>query len=148
VRSTTLKRTPCDTRRALQHGLSALHKAAAVGQLPCMRTLLEYRASVGLATSDGLTAMHLAAWKGQREALRLLHSHRADVNAAAADGGTPLHEAVRSGDLGCVQLLLQIGAAPATPDKVSLALLPLACTSVLSICDCSLMCEQTSCSSS
>lgn len=83
-----------------------------------MRTLLEYKADVALATADGLTATHLAAWKGHREALRLLHSARADLLASSNDGSTPLHEAVRSGDQPCVQLLLQLGSSPAVADRV------------------------------
>lgn len=83
-----------------------------------MRTLLEYKADVALATADGLTAAHLAAWKGHREALRLLHSGRADLQATSHDGSTPLHEAVRSGDQDCVELLLQLGANPTIADRV------------------------------
>lgn len=113
----------------VQHGLTALHKASVVGQLACLRVLLEFKADVARPTTDGLTAMHLAAWKGQREALRLLASQHADVNAKSADGGTPLHEAVRSGDLSTVQMLLQLGATADTADKV-LGPAPLRCTPV------------------
>ena len=126
IRNTDLTRTSPAHRATpnltqpshVQHGLTALHKAAVVGQLSCMRTLLDFHADVSATTSDGLTPAHLAAWKGQREVLRLLHSHRADLSAAAADGGTPLHEAVRSGDRGTVELLLQYGAKADAADKV------------------------------
>jgi ankyrin repeat protein len=102
----------------MKHGLTALHKAAVTGQLACLRTLLEYNASVAKTTPDGLTAVHLAAWKGQHEAIRLLASRQADLNAKSQDGGTPLHEAVRSGDNTTVHLLLQLGAKAGVEDKV------------------------------
>ena len=103
----------------MQHGLTALHKAAVTGRLDSMRILLEYKTDPACASPDGLTALHLAAWKGQREALRLLTSQvGANVQPLSNDGSTPLHEAVRSGDSSCVELLLQSGADASVADRV------------------------------
>lgn len=103
----------------MQHGLTALHKAAVTGRLDSMRILLEFKTDPACASPDGLTAMHLAAWKGQREALRLLTSQvGANVQPLSNDGSTPLHEAVRSGDSSCVELLLQAGADASVADRV------------------------------
>jgi ankyrin repeat protein len=111
---------PLKATQHMQHGLTALHKAAVTGQLACLHTLLDYNASVEKLTPDGLSAVHLAAWKGQHEVIRLLATRRADLNARSQDGGTPLHEAVRSSDNVTVHLLLQLGAKADVADKVRL----------------------------
>jgi ankyrin repeat protein len=103
----------------MQHGLTALHKAAVTGRLGSIRILLEYKADPASSTEDGLTALHLAAWKGQTEALRLLLSYtRGNAQPQSNDGSTPLHEAVRSGDVSCVELLLKAGADASLADRV------------------------------
>ena len=85
---------------------TALHLAAAAGQLPVVELLLSLKASVRVASSGGATPLHYAAAAGHDGVATLLLEHGADPNARDANGRAPMHEAARHGHPQVQQVLL------------------------------------------
>ena len=100
----------------VEAGRTALHVAAARGDVDILQMLLDQRLSV---TGGGSwTPLHEAALNGNYEAARLLLRAGAPVNAReASNGGTPLHVAAFNGHLKVVQLLLASGAKVNARDR-------------------------------
>jgi Ankyrin repeats (3 copies) len=76
-------------------GMTALHTAAAHGQLECCKLLIT--ASGGRALHQrvkGLTPLYLAAAMGQLEVVKVLEQHGADLKALDQNGESVLHAAV------------------------------------------------------
>ena len=93
----------------------ALREAAALGDLPRLRELLEGAdaATLDARGNDGWTALHLAAFFGRADAVAALLAAGADARAVSANAtaNTPLHAALagRAG-LEIVDALLARGA--------------------------------------
>jgi ankyrin repeat protein len=104
-------------------GLTALHRAAGLGDVDLVRKLLERGAAVDARIiSDenynsewGNTPLHEAAKAGHGPVVDALIAARADVNAANLRGITPLHYAARN-ESAAVVLLLANGARPGAAD--------------------------------
>lgn len=97
-------------------GATALHHAAARGDVECIQQLTAGGAGVGRqAKATGLEPLHLAAERGHVEAVQALLAGGAQASAAAGKKGgrcTPLHLAVRGGHVQTVLALLAGGASP------------------------------------
>ena len=90
-----------------------VYEAAALGNLPRLRTLLDQDKSLAKAYSaDGFTALALAAYLGQNETTSLLIEKGADPNAVARNqtGFTPLTGAVSQNHNEVARLLVENGA--------------------------------------
>ncbi len=90
---------------------SPLHVAAAWGDTPRIRQLIDNGADPNSTNDNGLTPLHLAANCGQAEAVNLLLANGADVDAAdRIFEMTPLHLAAVEGSPAVVRLLVAGGA--------------------------------------
>jgi hypothetical protein len=70
-----------------------LRRAAEVGDLPALQTLLDNKPAIDARDDGGRTALMLATLNGQSRAVNLLLASGADPNAADAQGTTPLQAA-------------------------------------------------------
>jgi ankyrin repeat protein len=111
-------------------GATAFLRAAAAGDLPGMKLLLQYGADPGMATSHGLTPLGAAAgigymggmskeWSRQQrfESVKFLLDLGGSVDSADTVGRTPLHGAAALGYPEIVQLLVDHGARLDAKDK-------------------------------
>jgi uncharacterized protein len=89
--------------------LPPLVRAAASGDLPAVRAVLDAGTDVGDSDQDGWTALHAAATRRHPEAVEALPAAGADPNATN-DGFSVLLNAAGPGDAASVRLLLQAGA--------------------------------------
>lgn len=105
------------------NGRTALHLAAANGQLTVAELLLAYNANVNARSASHTTPLHEAAGAGHKEVAELLLTHSADINARDNRGGTPLHWAVLTNRRLVVEMLLARHAA--VNAKTSLGYTPL-----------------------
>src|ERR1043166_6286166 len=88
-----------------------IHQAAALGNLPEVKRLLDHKPSLArLKDNTGRTALHRASAQGRIEVAALLLARGADVDARNKAGATPLRWAVTSGNVELVRLLLDKGA--------------------------------------
>lgn len=99
-----------DTRNTQQ--TLPLEEAAASGNLPIVRLLLEYGEDPNHRDRDGWSAIHWAAEEGHLEIVRLLLNAGANPNAVSSYGTSPLHCAANGGHLSIVSLLLLQRADP------------------------------------
>ena len=92
----------------------SLHTAAAFGDLPRVRELVEQRGKAADAPDKhGYTALHFAAQRGHLTIVQYLLTAGADVNACQC-GCTALHRAAYTGNLAAVQMLVEAGAVSYT----------------------------------
>ncbi|XP_037083507.1 ankyrin repeat family A protein 2-like [Pollicipes pollicipes] len=91
-------------------GYSSLMWAAAYGQVPTVRLLLEQNAAVSRQGPDGETPLIMATSNGHYEIARLLINAGADVNHADENGNTALMFAAFSNSPHSVHELLFSGA--------------------------------------
>ncbi|XP_049617137.1 ankyrin repeat and SOCS box protein 13 isoform X2 [Syngnathus scovelli] len=89
---------------------TAVHEAAAIGQVSLLQHLIDCGASVNIVAEDSITPLHEACARGHIQCVRLLLDAGAQVDARNVDGSTPLCEACSVGSLECVKLLLERGA--------------------------------------
>ena len=89
-------------------GSSALHLAAAAGQVGMAELLLDRGAAVNMANDKRATPLHRAIEHAQ--VVSLLIDRGADVNAIDDRGRTPLHWAARYTEPGTVASLIDSGA--------------------------------------
>ena len=92
-----------------------LHEAAAAGDLPRVKEIVENDASLAKTYSpDGFPVLALAAAFGHFEVTKYLHAKGGDVNAVATNGTgyNALTGAVASGHTEIVKWLLDHGAEP------------------------------------
>ncbi len=92
----------------IDHGATTLYKAVAIGNVECVKLLLNAPGiKVNLSDMNGKTPLLCAADKGHTECVKLLlGDSRIDVNRADSDGKTPLLCAADKGHTECVKLLL------------------------------------------
>jgi hypothetical protein len=88
-------------------GWTALHWAAAGGEITTTMSLLHLGADVSVKDELGWTPLHRATGSENSEVARSLISHGADVNATDRYDGTPLYRAAQSGATSIVDLLLE-----------------------------------------
>jgi uncharacterized protein len=90
-----------------------IHEAAALGNLPQLKNLLDHDKSlVGSYSPDGFTALALAAYLGQKDAVQRLLEAGADPNAVAKNetGFTALTGAVSQNHNEVAKILVENGA--------------------------------------
>lgn len=102
-------------------GRTPLHLAAACGNLPCVKLLLEKGAPVNV--TDGkenrATPLACAASCGSVPVVKALLAGGADVNSGYVQGKTALHWAVQASSLECAKVLLEAGAKQNPPQVYS-----------------------------
>ena len=92
--------------------LSALHGAAAIGDLPTIAELLRAGAHIDARDSTNRTALHLASAAGHVSAITELIKQGADIEARDTVGWTPRRTAAARGRREAVDALRQAGAQP------------------------------------
>ncbi|OEL30024.1 hypothetical protein BAE44_0008957 [Dichanthelium oligosanthes] len=94
-------------------GLSALHAAASMGNLPAVRLLLQfYPASADILDNHGRSFIHAAAMRGHRSIIAHAIKNRMLerlLNEQDVEGNTALHLAVQAGEYKVVSKLLCSG---------------------------------------
>jgi len=93
-------------------GLSALHVAIKLGDIPMAQFLLSQGADINFQDYQGNTPLILAIKKKNLELTTFVVMQGADVNLANNDGITPLHQAAFSGNEHVVDFLLKAKADP------------------------------------
>ena len=101
-----------DANAAQADGMTALHWAAARGDVASIKTLVFAGARLETSTRNGsFTPLHLAAQAGRGAAVRSLLESGANVNATTSSGGaTALHMAAAQGNVDAVNALLDFKA--------------------------------------
>jgi elongation factor Tu len=99
---------------ATEQGWTALHLAAATGNIAALTALLQTGVGLTARTDDGRSVLFLAAAGGHTAAIRALAAAGAAVNVVA-DRRTALGLVIQLGDIELVRLLLDRGADVATP---------------------------------
>jgi Ankyrin repeats (3 copies) len=89
---------------------AALRRAAEIGDVPGLQTLLDEQIDIEARDSSGRTALMLATLRGQIKAVDALLAHGADPNTADAQGKTPLQIAL-AGDEPAIATALQRAGA-------------------------------------
>lgn len=90
---------------------TALHVAAATGNLAILRPLLNAGADAKVENRYGETALHHAVCKRRDfHVIKTLVEAGSDVNSRTMTGRTPLHFAARQGDVKVVKNILSKGA--------------------------------------
>ncbi|MBQ3526865.1 MAG: ankyrin repeat domain-containing protein [Akkermansia sp.] len=91
----------------IDHGATTLYKAVAIGNVECVKLLLNAPGiKVNLSDMNGKTPLLCAADKGHTECVKLLLADRLiDVYKADNDGKTPLQRAESNGHTEIVKLL-------------------------------------------
>eukprot|EP00744_Colponema_vietnamica_P004510 GILI01006723.1.p1 GENE.GILI01006723.1~~GILI01006723.1.p1 ORF type:complete len:477 (-),score=67.18 GILI01006723.1:88-1323(-) len=110
VVSALLERGVDVKERAQPLNVTALHAAAANGDVRSIVLLATAGAPLDSADSFGCTPLHYAARFGQTEAICALARRGADVDALDSGGNSPLHAAAGTREAGTVRLLLLHGA--------------------------------------
>ena len=94
-------------------GLSALHAAASMGNLPAVRLLLQYYpAASDIRDSHGRNFLHTAAMKGHCSIISHVMKNRMldyFLNEQDKEGNTALHLAVLAGEYRVISKLLSSG---------------------------------------
>ena len=100
-------------------GRSALHFAAAFGDINLIEMLVKQGLDVNIGDDEGWTPLHNAANRGQLESVRTLLrlGGRESMTKVAATSGTPLHQAVVKGHKDIVSLLLNEGCPISVMDS-------------------------------
>jgi ankyrin repeat protein len=98
-------------------GDTALHIAAAEGQIETATVLLKRDAPVNRMNQGKATPLHLATATGHLEMAVLLIGYNADVNARDSEGRTPLAVAADARQLEIVKVLIAANADVNQADK-------------------------------
>lgn len=89
-------------------GKSALHVAAARGQIDCLSFILTHGADLSVTDLAGFSPLHLAAKNNHTECCRKLIQSKCPIDAVDGSGKTALHHAAASGNIQIVQLLCEL----------------------------------------
>lgn len=100
----------------LSGGFTALHRAAADGDLDLISLLLKAGADVQATSNYGLTPLHNAVAANHPDAVETLLQHGASPHVGLKNGLTPLHWAAMRGYQRIISLLVQHGASPDIAD--------------------------------
>uniref|UniRef100_H3BVT9 Ankyrin repeat domain 52 n=1 Tax=Tetraodon nigroviridis TaxID=99883 RepID=H3BVT9_TETNG len=109
-----LKHQASYTLKEHRHKWTALHAAAAEGQMDCLLLLVNQEHSADIIDcpdTKGQTALMLAALGGHIDCVHILLEKGAKADAADTKGFTALHRAAMLGCEGCVSALLEHGAS-------------------------------------
>ncbi|XP_062413401.1 ankyrin repeat domain-containing protein 6 [Pungitius pungitius] len=98
--------------------LTALHRAAAVGNRAAMAALIQGGCAVDLQSTDGNTALHEVSWHGFSHCVKLLVKTGADVHIGNKAGNTALHLACQNAHAHTARLLLLGGSSPDSKNHV------------------------------
>lgn len=115
---------------------TALHLAAADGNLECVKLLLQGGALINATNKKLQTPLHLAALAQCGETVEYLLNKGANPNSSDINGRTPLHSAISKGvrSIECVTLLIKGGANVNKPDDYGYTPLHLAALNEFSYC--------------
>lgn len=109
----TVARRATDAEEGWTEGTTPLMKAALMGSLADLRTLLSQGADPNAANSEGSTALMFAALRPDERFVRAMLDRGGKVDAGANNGFTPLMMAAgSSAPVATVKLLLERGAKP------------------------------------
>ncbi|XP_029007428.1 serine/threonine-protein phosphatase 6 regulatory ankyrin repeat subunit C-like [Betta splendens] len=109
-----LKHQAFFTLKEHKHKWTALHVAAAMGQIDCLLLLVNMEQSADIIDNtdiQGQTALMLAALGRHSDCVHILLEKGAKADAADKRGFTALHRAVMLGSEDCVSALLEHGAS-------------------------------------
>jgi Ankyrin repeats (many copies) len=101
---------PLAASRRSSDPAAELRRAAEIGDLTEMQTLLDKAPLIEARDENGRTALMLAALHGQSQAVDVLLAHGADPNAADGHGTTPLQAAVAGNQQAIAAALRRAGA--------------------------------------
>ena len=106
-----LLKAGADVNAAQGDGMTALHWAAANGDVPLVQMLLAAGANIRATTRlGGITPLHLASQGGHAQAVAALIAGGAEPNGATSTGATSLMLAARAGSTETVTRLIETGA--------------------------------------
>jgi hypothetical protein len=94
----------------LADSAAEVRRAAEIGAVPELQTLLGQQGDIDARDDSGRTALMLATLSGQARAVDMLLAHGADPNAADAQGVTPLQAAI-AGDRPAIAAALRRAGA-------------------------------------
>uniref|UniRef100_UPI00358FCEC6 death-associated protein kinase 1-like n=1 Tax=Myxine glutinosa TaxID=7769 RepID=UPI00358FCEC6 len=100
-----------------QHGESAIHIAAACGNINILEFLVSRGARVDATDKHGANAVYFAARQGHVEAIRFLKERNCPLDGQDKSRETPMHVAARYDVLDVVEYLCQAGAKPNLQDQ-------------------------------
>uniref|UniRef100_A0A671YIK4 Ankyrin repeat domain 52 n=1 Tax=Sparus aurata TaxID=8175 RepID=A0A671YIK4_SPAAU len=115
-----LKHEASYTLKEHKHKWTALHAAAAEGQMDCLLLLVNREQSADIIDSpdtQGQTALMLAALGRHTDCVHILLEKGANADAADKKGFTALHRAAMLGSEDCVSALLEHGASALCRDS-------------------------------
>jgi len=94
----------------LADSAAEVRRAAEIGAVPELQTLLGQQGDIDARDESGRTALMLATLSGQARAVDVLLAHGADPNAADAQGITPLQAAIAGDRPAIAEALRRAGA--------------------------------------
>lgn len=94
-----------------------LHLAARNGSTECVKTLLDFNASLDEADQMGWTPLHYACYRGYTEIAMQLIRKGSNLNLRTAEGYTPLHISCFRGDIKLMEDLINKDADINAKDK-------------------------------
>jgi ankyrin repeat protein len=104
-------------RAYIGDGRTALHQAAASGNVKLIRTFIAHGAKVNVKNSSGESPLHLAARFGHIDAVRYLIYSSAEINEKTIyTKATPLMAAAEVGHASIIRLLMASGAKKGDKD--------------------------------
>ncbi|GLH10993.1 E3 ubiquitin-protein ligase mind-bomb [Gryllus bimaculatus] len=113
-----LVREECDVNCCDWNGETALRKAVWNGHDQCVKTLLQFGASVEtLNPKFDPPTLHLAVINSHTKCIEHILERGADVNFCDKNGQTALHASSKYGDRKCATILLKHGADTSCLDK-------------------------------
>ena len=112
VRELLTSELPTDVNQRIGTGITALHLAAVMNNVPIARLLLNHGARLDAVTDGGFTPLHWAVSRDATATTRFLLESGADHNAATPKGITPLHWAASKNAVNAVRMLIAVGADP------------------------------------